>query len=448
MKILITILWLQLLLPACKLKQVQIKSSVQPLTGHYTGYFEYKGKRMNTSFNFDYKNGSQRAAISVPDNLQLDKPFTKVVYDSPHINLSMADGEQTITINAVLNKDKIEGTLNNKIPANIYLTRVDNYKPGIKPYTVEEVVLNNNGLQLTAKLYLPKTSAVSPAIIMVAGSGPHTKEEYNGGADMFATSGIATLIFDKRNVTGFPQLNLKHINSDITTMSDLVGDVETAFDFLKTRKEIDPGKIGLIGFSLGAVEVPVVAAKHPDIAFVIAVSGNATTDKEFIINQALNLLREKNYDPGIIEKARNIYERLFIYADNKTNKEQLQASLDDAFREGWGRFVFPQEVPNDDELKYLLTWNNFKFDPAYYWQRIHVPCLVIYGERDTYIPVQKSIEILNRIFSNKKELLTLRLYPGADHTITTVPQQNNFDFPKYADGYIRDMLAWLSIQVK
>ena len=447
-KFFIIILWLQILLPGCKIKSGNQKNVKHPLIGRFAGYFEYKDKRLNTTINFDSQNNKQVAFISIPDNLQLDKPFTKVVFDSPHINLSMADGDQTITITADLNKNKIAGTLQNKLRANIYLTKVNNYKPPVKNYTIEEVVLNNHEIKLNAKLYLPKTNSPSSAIIMICGSGAHAKEEYNGGADMFATAGIATLIFDKRNVTNFPGLNLKHINSDIATMRSLVSDVETAFDFLKGRKEINPVKIGLIGFSLGAVEAPVVAAKHSDIAFIIVVSGNATTDKEFIINQGINLLKEKNYSDAIIVKANEIYNKLFQYADNRANKKQLQKSLDSAFKDGWGQFVFPSEVPNDDELKYLITWNNYKFDPADYWRKINVPCLVVYGEKDKYIPVERSIEILNKIFANKKHLLTLILYPNADHTITTIPQQDNFDFPKYADGYISELTQWLCKQVK
>ena len=448
MKFFITIIWLQILFCSCKIKLVQEKNIRQPLAGHFSGYFQYNGKKLNTTVDFISQNGKQAAFISVPDNLQLDKPFSKVEYDSPHINLSMFDGEQTLTINGVLKNGKIEGTLKNKIPANIYLSKVDNFIAPVKPYTIEDVVLNNNGLKLNAKLYLPKTVMPSAAIIMVCGTGAHTKEEYNGGADMFASSGIATLTFDKRNVTNFPELNLKHINSDITTINDLVSDVETAFNFLTTRKEINNTKIGLIGFSLGAVEAPVVAAKHPDIAFVIAVSGNATTDKEFIINQGINLLKAKNYSTEVIEKAKETYNALFIYADNKSNKKQLQDLLDNAFHDGWGQSVFPQDVPSDDELRYLLSWNNFKFDPAHYWQKINVPCLVIYGEKDKYIPVQRSIEILNKVFLNKKSLLTIKIYSNADHTITTVPQPGNFDFPKYADGYISDLRHWISNKVK
>lgn len=79
---------------------------------------------------------------------------------------------------------------------------------------------------------------------MVAGSGNHTKEEYNGAADLFASRGLATLTFDKRMVTSRKGLNLRHVNSDITSMKDLVGDAETAFNFLKTRKRLIKPKSG------------------------------------------------------------------------------------------------------------------------------------------------------------------------------------------------------------
>ena len=39
-------------------------------------------------------------------------------------------------------------------------------------------------------------------------------------------------------------------------------------DFLKTRKEIDPKQIGLIGHSEGGLVAPMVAAQNGDVAFM------------------------------------------------------------------------------------------------------------------------------------------------------------------------------------
>jgi len=442
MRIVITLLLSTLIIPGCQV------INDQPLTGHFEGYFEYRGKKLTLSLDFGFANGKQAAFISIPDNLQLNKPFTSVEYTAPNIELKMTDGDTPITIRATMHQSMIDGNLEGSIPASIHLTKVDNYIPTVKPYATEEVILNNNGTKFSAKLYLPKTKLPSAAIIMIAGSGNHTKEEYNGGADLFASKGIATLIFDKRNVTSIPGVSLKHVNSDITSMKDLISDVEAALSFLKTQKQVRQTKIGLMGFSLGAVEAPVVAAIHPELAFVVAVSGNVTTDREFIINQGLNKYREKGYDAQTIKKAEALYNALFIYAKKPSNKAMLQQKLDKAYTEKWGQLCFPPDPPGEDELKYLLTWNNFEFDPAIYWNKINIPCLVIYGEKDKFIPIERSIEILHRVFTAKKNLLTLTLYQNADHTIRVFPGKDNFEFPKYAPGYITDLLNWLLKQTE
>jgi len=420
----------------------------EQLIGHFEGFFEYKDKKLNTAIDFEYHNGIPEAFISVPSNLQVNKPFTTFEYNPPYIKLKINDGDLPITIRATFHHDTIDGKLDGNIPASIHLIKAAKYIQPEKLYSIEKIILNNYGTQLIANLYLPKTNLPSATIIMVAGSGNHTKEEYNGAADFFASRGIAVLTFDKRNVTSRKGLNLRHVNSDITSMKGLVSDVETAFNFLKTRKQINQTKIGLMGFSLGAVEVPVVASNHPDVAFLVAISGNATTDKEFIINQGLNKYRENNYDFQTMKKAEALYNDLFTYAKTRSNKEALQRKLDKAYAEKWGQLCFPSEVPNEDELKYLMTWNNFEFDPADYWKKINVPCFVAYGEKDKYIPVERSLEILQKIFDGKKDLLTLRIYSNSDHTIRTIPGKGEFEFPKYADGYINDVLNWILKQTK
>lgn len=420
----------------------------RPLIGHFEGYLEYKGKKLTTAIDFEIYNGKQVALLSIPDNLQLKKPFGTVEYDPPNIELKMAEADSRTIIRATLHQNNIDGKLYGSIPASIHLSKVEKFLSPAKAYTIEEVILNNNGIKLSAKLYLPKANLPTAAIIMIAGSGNHIKEEYNGAADLFASNGIAVLTFDKRDVTNVHGLNLKYVNSDITSMKDLVSDVETAFYFLKTKPQINQTKIGVMGFSLGAVEAPVVAANHPDLAFVVAVSGNATTDSEFIINQGLNKYREKSYDIQTIKKAEALYNDLFKYAKTHVKREALQLKLNKAYYEKWGQLCFPKEVPNEEELKYLMTWNNFEFDPTDYWKKINVPCLAVYGEKDKYIPVARSIKILHKIFDSKKNLLTLKLYVNADHTIRLIPNKENFEFPKYAEGYINDVLNWLLKQTQ
>lgn len=416
--------------------------------GHYEGYLEYKNKKLNASIDFENTDGILKSYLTIPSNLQLHKPFTISQFTKPNIYLKMDDGDLPISIRATLNQNTILGKLDGSIPAKIHLVKTEKANQANKNYSIEKVTLNNSGTLLSANLYLPNKTIQSAAVIMVAGSGNHSKEEYNGAADLYASNGIVTFTFDKRNVTNRKGLNLRYVNADITTLKELTSDVEAALEFLKTKKEIDKTKIGLMGFSLGAVEVPVVAANHSEIAFVIAISGNATTDREFIINQGLNKYKEFNYDNQILVKAEALYNELFTYAKTRANKEALQKQLDKAYAESWGQLCFPSKVLNEDELKHVLTWNNAEFDPADFWKKISVPCFIAYGEKDKYIPVDHSVEILQDIFKNKKELLTLKVYPNADHTLRIFPSGGEFEFPRYADNYINDVLNWMIKQSK
>jgi hypothetical protein len=72
----------------------------------------------------------------------------------------------------------------------------------------------------------------------------------------------------------------------------------------------------------------------------------------------------------------------------------------------------------------------------------------VYGEIDRYVPVERSIEILQKTFHDKKNLLTVKLYTNTDHTIRVVPTKGEFEFPGYADGYIHDLLEWILKQTK
>ncbi|GAG70854.1 unnamed protein product, partial [marine sediment metagenome] len=78
-------------------------------------------------------------------------------------------------------------------------------------------------------------------------------------ADYLTRQGVAVLRADDRGVgksTGdFSQ----------ATSEDFASDVLAGIEYLKTRKEINPKQIGLIGHSEGGLIAPMVAVKSPDV---------------------------------------------------------------------------------------------------------------------------------------------------------------------------------------
>ena len=62
-------------------------------------------------------------------------------------------------------------------------------------------------------------------------------------------------------------------NSSQATSEDFAGDVLAGIEYLKSREEIDPARIGLIGHSEGGLIAPIVAVEFPDVAFIVLMAG-------------------------------------------------------------------------------------------------------------------------------------------------------------------------------
>ena len=79
--------------------------------------------------------------------------------------------------------------------------------------------------------------------------------------------GVAVLGYDKRGVGGS--------TGDWNTASfdDLAGDAVAAFEYLKTRSDIDRAQIGLLGVSQAGWIMPLAAVRAKDFGFLISISG-------------------------------------------------------------------------------------------------------------------------------------------------------------------------------
>ncbi len=157
------------------------------------------------------------------------------------------------------------------------------------PYAEEEVTFGGGaeGIVLAGTLTLPKGEGPFPAALLIAGSGPQDRDESLANhrpflliADALTRKGIAVLRYDKRGVgksTG---------NPDTATTMDLAADAQAALAFLKSGKEIDGSRIGLIGHSEGAIIAPYLAGHSKDVKWLVLLAAPATTGERTLLNQS------------------------------------------------------------------------------------------------------------------------------------------------------------------
>ena len=137
------------------------------------------------------------------------------------------------------------------------------------PYKEEEVVIDNkaSNLTLAGTFTRPEGKGKFPAVILITGSGPEDRDETVFGhkpflilADYLTRKGFAVLRCDDRGTA-------KSTGDFAGTTADYASDVDVQIDYLKTRKDVDPKKIGLLGHSEGGIIAPLSAAPRKDVAF-------------------------------------------------------------------------------------------------------------------------------------------------------------------------------------
>src|SRR3954469_25671038 len=130
----------------------------------------------------------------------------------------------------------------------------------------DDVTFTNGGGMLHGTVVAPPGGSKLPGLVMVDGSGEHTRNDHRTEAEAFARQGIATLIYDKRT-EGYSQFERSY-----PTLAD---DALAAVEVLRKRPGVDPARVGVWGLSEGGWVAPLAASKSPEhVAFVVTVGAN------------------------------------------------------------------------------------------------------------------------------------------------------------------------------
>src|SRR4051812_2247096 len=128
----------------------------------------------------------------------------------------------------------------------------------------DRVDFSSRGIRCAAWLTLPSAPGPHPAVVLAHGLGATHEMMLAQYEQHFAAAGIATVAFDYRNTGASDGSPRQHIS-----LRRQREDVKSALRFVATRSDIDDGRLGLWGTSLGGMTVLRVAAVRDDIAVVV-----------------------------------------------------------------------------------------------------------------------------------------------------------------------------------
>jgi uncharacterized protein len=308
----------------------------------------------------------------------------------------------------------------------------------------EEVTFSSRDVRLTGTLISPSTGGKHPAIILVHGSGPENREYILPWARFLIRRGIAVLGYDKRGVGGS--------TGDWNTASfeNLADDVVAAFEYLKTRNDIDPKQIGLLGVSQAGWIMPLAAVRAKDLAFLISISGAGVPAAETTIDQAQNEMTAGGMKPQTVAAIVGLMKLQYQFARTGKGWNEYAAAREQlANRMGRPPDTFP---PTPDHPYWQTIRRLYLYDPAPTLRQLQVPVLALFGELDNNILAQKNKaawEAALKAAVNPD--YTLLVLPGANHGMFEARVGNNAEMPslqRLVPAYFTAVDDWLARRLR
>ena len=300
------------------------------------------------------------------------------------------------------------------------------------PYDEEEVSYENKtgGVRLAGTLTLPRTKGPHPAVVLITGSGKQDRNETLLGhkpflvlSDYLTRRGIAVLRVDDRGVGG----STGDGGFDKTTSEIFAEDVLTGVAFLKTRKEINPKQIGLIGHSEGGIIAPLAAARSADVAFIVMMAGPGVTGEEGFPNQLSATAKASGASAESIAWNRRLLLEIFSIikaeqdnaAAEKRIREVRTKMLAELSEEQRKKHGIPENAM-EGVIKLMLTpWFRFYLthDPRATLKKVRVPVLAVTGERDLQVvPAGENLAAISE---------ALKAGGNKDYTVVEIPKLNH-----------------------
>ena len=420
------------------------------LSGHWSGSLSFSGTSLKLIFALiPNSQGGYDARLAVPAQMPGSIPCDQLTVqaDSLLIYIKNING----TYAGKLDPDRTRTTgiwRQNGMSSSLDLVRIDTItavKPSARPqtpkppfpYVSEEIsydhALTRSSAHLSGTLTKPTGRGPFPVALLITGSGQQDRDEtlfdhkpFAVLADYLTRRGIAVLRVDDRG-TGSSSGGM-----DSLTSADFALDVVAGIDYLKTRSDINPKKIGLIGHSEGGMIAPMAAAERPDdVAFIVMLAAPGMPGVDLLAVQNTAMLESSGVDSKVAGSYGFLYRAMGKAAIEFPDSAKAYQTATAAFAT-WRSTAPPATVTEltgakDDKstLQFVdmlmeafrSPWMNFllAYEPAANIGKLRCPVLALNGEKDIQVDAALNLAGIDRAVKADNKRVTTQVMPGLNH---------------------------------
>lgn len=377
--------------------------------------------------------GDYSAVLESVDQGHAMMPVDKLAITADHIAFSIASIRGSYDAKWDDNAKAWVGTWTQGQGMPLTLTRVNGevakakrpqeeaIEAGPLPYSRQAVKFDGGeaSVKLAGTFNLPQGTGPFPAVLLIAGSGPQTRDEDVLGhkeflvlSDYLTRRGIAVLSYDKRGV------GESSGDYNAATSDEFAADADAAVAYLRGRPEVDARHLGLIGHSEGGLIAPAVAVKDAQVGFIVLLAGPAMRGDRLLAEQFYLRAKAGGTSDSKGMSMRKVHEDMFAAIAEAPNqaeaKSRAAAIFDKAVEEHRTFADVDGSKANLDTLTSPWMRHFFAYDPVPTLRLVKVPVLALNGSLDLQVPPKENLEGIRKALSNNKDVTVMEL-PKLNH---------------------------------
>ena len=396
-----------------------------PLGGLWKGKLPMLGGRLDLTISIvPLAGGKFFAALDVPAQKVTRMP-TDITVRGDSVLLAMPGAGSRYAARYVANKRQLEGVWTQagvKSPLDLNYSPMPTLGTGTAtrlapPYHEEEVTFSNpvSRLNLGGTFTVPPGKGPFPAVVLASDIGAQDRDGTIGNfhllgtlADYLTRRGIAVLRYDDRGV------GKSGGNSALATTAMRVSDVQAGMNFLRSRIEVNIGRIGVIGHGEGG-DVALLAAGQPlPPAFVVSMAGYGLTGEQTLLQQQVTQLKAQKLDPALVQAAYERQKTMYEIIRQSTPAQDLSI-VSNMMRQDQPDLT--PEAAQKAAAEQLTPWRRYflTFDPIAELDQVKCPVLLLSGTDDAEAPAELHLNALEKELRSISHSTVVRKLSGANH---------------------------------
>jgi pimeloyl-ACP methyl ester carboxylesterase len=447
----------------------QLQGQAAP-SGRWEGAILVLGGELGMSVEFATGDSGLTATMDIPQQSAKGLPLREVRYDAPRVHFELLGGPGLAVFEGTLDGDSITGSFSQSGVTGTFHLRLATARSAAPPppsepvpYAEEEVTFTSGDVTLAGTLTIPRGTGPFPAAVMITGSGAQNRDEEIFGlrpfrwiADYLTRHGIAVLRYDDRGVGGSSG------SIRTATSEDFAQDALAGVRLLATRGDILPHAIGLIGHSEGGIVAPIASVQSPSVAFIVLLAGTAVTGEQILFAQADLILRANGATAEQLRIQREVQEKLFHAVRTNEGWDEAQRIVEEQARASIAELPEAQRAAIADIDTFVKTraqqqlvavqlpWFRYflDFDPATVLDKVSVPVLALFGEKDLQVPPDVNIAPMRAALERAPTTdFAIEVIPGANHlfqeAVTGSPNEYATLKKEFVPGFLERISSWI-----